>query len=181
MTEQLVERIRNHDQRAMGQLYQKYVGMLSSVCYRYVPAEDDAKDVLQNSFIKIFRSISTFDYRGENAFKGWMARVVANEALNFLKEKKKVSFVEQDMAHLLKIPDEEDPDIEYVSPEELHQAVRELPDGYRMVVNLYVFEGCSHKKIAEMLGIKEATSASQLFRAKQLLARKIKKIMKGKQ
>ena len=53
MTEQLVERIRNHDQRAMGQLYQKYVGMLSSVCYRYVPAEDDAKDVLQNSFIML--------------------------------------------------------------------------------------------------------------------------------
>lgn len=181
MTEQLVERIRNHDQRAMGQLYQRYVGMLSSVCYRYVPAEDDAKDVLQNSFIKIFRSISTFDYRGENAFKGWMARVVVNEALNFLKEKKKVSFVEQDMAHLLQIPDEEDLDIEYVSPEELHQAVRELPDGYRMVINLYVFEGCPHKKIAEMLGIREATSASQLFRAKQLLARKIKEIMKGKQ
>ena len=180
MTKVLVERIRNHDQRAMSQLYHTYVGMLSSVCRRYVPAENDAKDVLQNSFVKIFRSMPSFEYRGENAFKGWMARVVANEALSYLREQRKFSFVEQDMTALLGIPDDEEVDTEYVSSDELHQLVRELPEGYRMVVNLYVFEGFSHKKIAEMLGIKEATSASQLYHAKQLLARRIKEIMKGK-
>lgn len=180
MTEQLVERIRNHDQRAMSQLYNLYVGMLSSVCYRYVPAESDAKDVLQNSFVKIFKSIPSFEYRGENAFKGWMVRVVVNEALNYLKEQKRFSFMEHDATDILQIPNDEDLDTEYVSPDELHQIVSELPDGYRMVLNLFVFEGCSHKQISEMLGIKEATSASQLYHAKQLLARKIKKIMKGK-
>ena len=181
MTEQLVERIRKHDQKAMSQLYNMYVGMLSSVCYRYVPAESDAKDVLQNSFVKIFKSIPSFEYRGEKAFKGWMVRVVVNEALNYLKEQRKFSFVEKYDSTILHISNEEDLDTEYISPDELHQIVSELPDGYRMVLNLFVFEGCSHKKIAEMLGIKEATSASQLYHAKQLLARKIKKIMKGKQ
>ena len=180
MTEQLVKRIRNHDQRAMSQLYHQYVGMLSSVCYRYVTAESDAKDVLQNSFVKIFKSIPSFEYRGEKAFKGWMTRVVVNEALNYLKEEKRMSFVTQDVTTLQQIPDEGELDTEYVSPDELHQMVSELPDGYRMVVNLYVFEGFSHKKIAEMLGIKEVTSASQFYHAKQLLARKIKDLMKGK-
>ena len=96
MVNQLVERIRQKDQRAMSQLYQLYVEKLSSVCYRYVPSEDDAKDVLQNSFVKIFTSIPTFEYRGESAFKAWMKQVVANEALAFLKNRKKVLFVEQD-------------------------------------------------------------------------------------
>ena len=75
MVGQLVERIRQKDQRAMSQLYQLYVEELSSVCYRYVPSEDDAKDVLQNSFVKIFTSIPTFEYRGESAFKAWMKQV----------------------------------------------------------------------------------------------------------
>ena len=89
MVEQLVERIRKDDPRAMSQLYQMYVEELSSVCYRYVPSESDAKDVLQNSFVKIFTSVPTIDYRDEPSFRGWMKKVVVNEALTFLKEKKK--------------------------------------------------------------------------------------------
>ena len=77
MVKQIVERIRNKDQRAMSELYQMYIGELSSVCYRYIPNADDAKDVLQNSFVKIFTAIPTLDYRGDEAFKGWLFRVVA--------------------------------------------------------------------------------------------------------
>ena len=76
MVGQLVERIRQKDQRAMSQLYQMYVEELSSVCYRYVPDDNDAKDVLQNSFVKIFTSLSTFEYRDEPSFRGWMLKVV---------------------------------------------------------------------------------------------------------
>ena len=178
MVEQLVERIRNKDQRAMKQLYQLYVGELSSVCYRYVPAESDAKDVLQNSFVKIFTSIPNIEYRGENSFKAWMAKVVVNEALRYLRERKRLKYVDQETA-LLQIPDEE-PGVERITADELHQLVRELPDGYRTVLNLYVFEDYPHKKIAELLGIKESSSASQLHHAKSWLARRIKEIMKGK-
>jgi len=158
----------------MSQLYQMYIGELSSVCYRYVPNSDDAKDVLQNSFVKIFTSIPSLEYRGEEQFKGWLVRIVANEALTFLRNKKKLVFVEQN--EMLDETEEDDPDTERISPDKLHQLISELPDGYRTVLNLYVFENYSHRQIAGLLGIKESTSASQLFYAKQWLVRRIKKM-----
>ena len=176
MVEQLVERIRQKDQRAMSELYQRYVGQLSSVCYRYVPGEEDAKDVLQDSFVKIFTTIPTIVFYNENALWGWMKRVVVNESLSYLKEKKDLLFVEitEDVEQM----DDTEPEPERISPEELHQLISELPDGYRTVTNLYVFEGYSHKQIAELLGISESTSASQLYYAKRLLVRKIGKMSK---
>ncbi|WP_036915255.1 RNA polymerase sigma factor [Prevotella sp. P6B4] len=177
MVNNIVERIRRKDQRAMGELYQMYIGELSSVCFRYIPNRDDAKDVLQNSFVKIFTSIATMEYRGEEAFKGWLVRIVAHEALSFLREKKKLQFVEQDdtklqQAHIA----DEAPETERISADQLHQLISELPDGYRTVLNLYVFENYSHRQIAELLGIKESTSSSQLHYAKQWLARRIKEL-----
>ena len=180
MVSQIVERIRQRDQRAMSQLYQMYVGELTSVCYRYIPNADDAKDVLQNSFVKIFTSIPTLDYRGEEQFKGWLIRIVANESLMFLRNRKKLLFVEQDQVADNIEEDGADPDTERISPDELHQLISELPDGYRTVLNLYVFENYSHRQIAELLGIKESTSASQLFYAKQWLARRIKELTSEK-
>jgi RNA polymerase sigma-70 factor (ECF subfamily) len=179
MVRQIVERIRHKDQRAMSQLYQMYVEELSSVCYRYVPSDDDAKDVLQNSFVKIFTSIQTFDYRGEDSFKAWMKRVVVNEALACLKQRKNLMFVEQDIASQ-DVADDDEPQPERLSPDELHRLISELPDGYRTVVNLYVFEGYSHRQIAELLSISERTSASQLYHAKRLLAKRIKNLTKDK-
>ena len=173
MVGQLVERIRQKDQRAMSQLYQLYVEELSSVCYRYVPSEDDAKDVLQ--------TIPTFEYRGEGAFKAWMKQVVANEALAFLRNRKKVLFVEQEQTADEIDEESASPDIERISSDDLHQLISELPDGYRTVLNLYVFENYSHRQIASLLGIKESTSASQLYYAKKLLAKRIKDLTKDKQ
>ena len=180
MVSQIVERIRQKDQRAMSQLYQMYVEELTSVCYRYIPNADDAKDVLQNSFVKIFTSIPTLEYRGEEQFKGWLVRIVSNEALTFLRNKKKLLFVEQNESTDAINEDDANPDTERISPDELHQLISELPDGYRTVLNLYVFENYSHRQIAELLGIKESTSASQLFYAKQWLARRITELTSEK-
>ena len=174
MVSQLVERIRQKDQRAMSQFYQMYVEELSSVCYRYVPSRSDAKDVLQNSFVKIFTLLPTIDYVGEEALRAWMKQVVANEALGFLRKQKKLLFVVHRAAEADQIDDTE-PQSEQISPEELHQMISELPDGYRTVINLYVFEDYTHKQIAELLGISESTSASQLYYAKRLLAKKMKR------
>jgi RNA polymerase sigma-70 factor (ECF subfamily) len=179
MVSQLVERMRQKDQRAMSQFYQMYVEELSSVCYRYVPSRSDAKDVLQNSFVKIFTQLPTIEYVSEETLKAWMKRVVANEALGFLRKQKKLLFVAQTAADADQTDDTE-PQPEHISPEELHQLISGLPDGYRTVVNLYVFEGYSHKKIAELLGISESTSSSQLYFAKRLLARRIKELMRKK-
>ncbi len=176
MSKYLVERIRNHDRQAMNELYQQYVGRLSSVCYRYVPSDDDAKDVLQNSFIKIFTSLPKFEYRNEPSFEGWMVKVVVNEALHFLRARKRLKFNDLKEAAALQT-DDEIPDTDLLSADELHQLISRLPDGYRTVLNLYVFENCPHKRIAELLGIKEASSASQFYCAKRLLAKKIKELM----
>ena len=178
MVKELVERIRQKDQRAMSQLYQMYIGELSSVCYRYVPSGEDAKDVLQNSFVKIFTSLPTIDYRSEEALRGWMRRIVVNEALLFLRERRKLHF--EPMMPQTTLMDDEEPESEQMLPDVLHRLVSQLPDGYRTVLNLYVFEGCSHRQIAELLGITESTSASQLYFAKRLLARRIKELTDSK-
>jgi len=180
MVSQLVERIRQKDQRAMSQFYEMYIGELSSVCYRYVPDKNDAKDVLQNSFVKIFTSIPTMDYRGEEAFRAWLKRVVANAALDFLRNRRRLPFVEQTVAELEETDDGE-PQPERISSEQLHQLISELPVGYRTVLNLYVFENYSHRQIAALLGISESTSGSQLYYAKRLLAKRIKELTNGKQ
>ena len=109
-----------------------------------------------------------------------MKRIVANEALGYLKQQKKLIFVEQDAAHE-ETPDDDEPQPERLSADELHKLISELPDGYRMVVNLYVFEGYSHRQIAELLSISERTSASQFYHAKRLLAKRIKELTKDKQ
>ena len=179
MVSQLVERIRQKDQRAMRQFYQQYVEELSSVCYRYVPSNEDAKDVLQNSFVKIFTLIPTMEYRGEEPFRSWIKRVVANEALCYLKQQKMLKFVEQDVADL-ELSDDEEPQSERLSPDELHRLISELPHSYRTVLNLFVFEGYSHRQIGELLGISDSTSASQYYHAKKLLAKKIKDLTKNK-
>ena len=172
MSESLIRRIRNRDQRALGELYQRYVGRLTSVCRRYVPQEADAKDVLQESFVKIFTALPTFEWRDEPSFEGWMVRIVVNESLRLLRNQHRLTFVEIDDAQD-QLPDE-DPDAELLSPDELHHLVSALPDGYRTVVNLYVFESYSHQQIAQLLGIRPGTSASQLHHAKRLLAKRIK-------
>ena len=105
-----------------------------------------------------------------------MIKIVVNESLIYLKERKKLKFAEQEMNHLSVIDDEELIP-ERITADELHQLIRELPDGYRTVINLFVFEGYPHKKIAELLNITVSTSASQLYSAKRLLAKKIKDYM----
>lgn len=89
----------------MSLLYQRYVGILTSVCYRYVVHENDVKDVLQNSFVKIFTSLSSFEFRGEDSLRAWMTRIVVNESLNFLQSRKKMLFVD-DEKYLHDVPDE---------------------------------------------------------------------------
>lgn len=179
MTESLVQRIRNHDQQAMGALYQWSVGRLTSVCRRYVPDEDDAKDVLQNAFVRIFTALPTFEYRDEPTLLAWMRRIVVNEALRHLRDGRRLQFSALDDEVGNTLADEE-PDVEQVTPDELHRLVTELPDGYRTVVNLFVFEGMSHRQIAQLLDIGESTSASQFYHAKQLLAKRIKELVKRK-
>lgn len=169
----LVRRAQSGDTAAMKILYESNVQYLTAVCYRYLGSQDDAKDVLQEAFIKIFSAIGRFEFKGEGSLRSWMTRIVINESISRIRKKKKdiEVFV---VDHLPDIPDE-DPDPEGIPPSVLMDLISKLPPGYRTILNLHVFEQKSHKEIAAMLGIKENSSTSQYHRAKAMLAEMIRK------
>lgn len=161
------------DNTAIEWIYRKHVRYLSALCSRYITEDEDIKDVLQESFIKIFTSLDSFKYRGEGALKAWMAKITLNETLKFVRNNSRLpidSIDDKDM----NIADGDSMETEDIPTDVLHQFIRELPDGYRTVFNLYVIDDKSHKEIAQLLGIKENTSASQLYKAKSMLVQKIK-------
>lgn len=156
----------------MRAVYSTYVRYLTAVCSRYILDAEDVKDVLQESFLKIFAGIGSFEYRGKGSLKAWLTRITVNEALKFLQRNSRIEYVdisghEYDLV-------EEEPDMDSIPPSVIFRLIRELPDGYRTIFNLYVVENRSHKEIAGLLNIKESTSASQLHRAKALLAARIR-------
>lgn len=168
----LLRQIRRGSSSSMKALYAANVRYLAAICSRYISNQEDVKDVLQDSFLKIFDGIRNFEYRGEGSLKAWAARITLNETLAFLKHSDKLKFIDNE-ATISDIPDDE-PDALAIPTETIHSLIRSLPDGYRTIFNLYVIEGKSHKEIAAMLGIKENSSASQFHRAKALLAEKIR-------
>ena len=171
--ERLVRRLRSGDKRALRDLYTSYADYLSGVCSRYMDNTDEVKDVLQDCFIKILENLERFEYRGPGSLRAWMTRIVSNESLKYLRQRKKDSLVTLDWD----IPDEEeveDPPLEDIPAEALQEMIKSLPTTYRTVFNLYVIEGKSHIEIARLLGIKPDTSASNLHRAKNKLAGMIK-------
>lgn len=171
--ELLIDLVKQGDEQAMRILYCRGIRYLSAVCSRYIDGEEDIKDVLQDAFLKIFASMKSFEYRGEGSLKGWMTKITLNETLKFIKNNSRMHFVELKQEEMDEIDAE--PNTEGIPPAVIHSMIRELPDGYRTIFNLYVIEEKSHKEIAELLGIKADSSASQLHRAKAMLAKKIKK------
>lgn len=175
----LVEQARKGDRGAMKRIYDCYSRYLAATCSRYLPGESDLRDVLQDSFVKIFSSLDKFEFRGEGSLKAWMRQVSVNEALKLIRRRKRNDTVE----YKWDLPDtqEEDdpePDVAEVPPSVIQKMIQALPEGYRTVLNLYAFEEKSHKEIAGLLGISESTSASQLHRARALLARQINEYKK---
>ena len=161
------------DNAATEWIYRRHVRYLSALCSRYITEDEDIKDVLQESFIKIFSSLDSFKYRGEGALKAWMAKITLNETLKFVRNNSRLTIDSIDDKNM-NIADGDSMETEDIPTDVLHQFIRELPDGYRTVFNLYVIDDKSHKEIAQLLGIKENTSASQLHKAKLMLAQKIK-------
>ena len=161
------------DNTATEWIYRKHVRYLSALCSRYITEDEDIKDVLQESFIKIFTSLDSFEYRGEGSLKAWMAKITLNETLKFVRNNSRLPIDSTDDKDM-NITDGDSMETEDIPTDVLHRFIRELPDGYRTVFNLYVIDDKSHKEIAQLLGIKENTSASQLHKAKSMLAQKIK-------
>lgn len=144
-----------------------FSGKMYAVCLRYTSNADEAKDILQDGFVKVFTNLNTFNFKG--SFEGWVRRIMINTAIACYRTKKNV--------YTLEIVDDietgNDNVFDSLSAEELLKIIRKLPSQYKMVFNLYAIEGYSHKEISEMLGITESTSKSDLSRARAILKAKI--------
>ena len=151
-------------------LYNRFSPRMLGVCYRFAKNREDAEDMLQEGFIKVFTQMH--QYRNEGALEGWIRRIIVHTCINFLKKYKKFNEnVELAYAGYLAVKEETMPSL--MQAKQVVECIRLLPVGYRTVLNLYAIEGYSHKEIAEMLGINEGTSKSQLARARYLLQKMV--------
>jgi RNA polymerase sigma factor (sigma-70 family) len=157
---------KNNDAAAQRELYNKYSPKMLAVCYRFAHNREDAEDMLQEGFIKIFLQIHTFESRG--AFEGWIRRIIVHTCINILKKNKKFN-ESVDIIHAtgVRVREESVPSI--IQAKQVVECIRMLPLGYRTVLNLYAIEGYNHREIAGMLEIEESTSRSQYTRAKAML------------
>lgn len=166
----LISGCQQGDSLAQKQLYEKYFGLLLGVCLRYANEREEAKDILQEGFVKIFNNIKA--YQDTGSLEGWMKTIVINTAIDRYRKKVNEPFS-------VNIENVEEPAMPAEAYDELDQqtllkAMQELPEGYRTVFNLYVIEGYSHKEIAEQFEINEGTSKSQLAKARNMLKEKLK-------
>jgi RNA polymerase sigma-70 factor (ECF subfamily) len=151
---------------AQQELYYRYSPKMLSVCYRYAKSREDAEDMLQEGFIKIFGQLKQFQNRG--ALEGWIRKIIVHTCINNLKKNKK--FTESvDIIHASGVHIREESVPSIVQAKQVVECIRMLPIGYRTVLNLYAVEGYSHREIATMLDIEESTSRSQYTRAKSML------------
>ena len=167
MTEEqmLAGSIRNNA-AAQEALYDRFSPRMLSVCYRFAKSREDAEDMLQEGFIKIFTQLH--QYRNEGALEGWIRRIIVHTCINVLKKNKK--FADSvDLVHAYNLHTNVDHVPGIIQAKEVVECIRMLPLGYKTVLNLYAIEGFSHKEIGDMLDIEESTSRSQYTRAKAML------------
>jgi len=160
----------NNDNSSQHKLYKLFAPKMFGVCMRYAKNKMEAEDILQEGFIKVFSNISKF--KNEGSFEGWVRRTFINTAINHYK--KNLRYTKELDIDGFEIENNKDfKIIEKLSMEEILAKVQQLPEGYRVVFNLNVIEGYTHKMIGEMLGVSENTSKSQLLRAKKILKEKL--------
>ncbi len=169
--ETLINRCISEDEKAQERLYSKFAPALFGICMRFAKNRQEAEDILQEGFIKIFKNLKTF--RNEGVLEAWMRRVIINTAINFYK-KKIPNFQDIDFERW-KNRQVRNEAIDNLSHTELLEAIQELPKGYRMVFNMNIIEGYTHKEISQKLDISVNTSKSQLSRARKVLQNKISK------
>lgn len=181
MTEEAILKGCLHNEAiAQRELYQTYSPKMLAVCYRYAHNREDAEDMLQEGFIKVFTQMHSFEKRG--SFEGWIRRIMVHTCINILKRNKKFN-ESVDIIHANSIQVREDSVPALIQVKQIVECIRSLPIGYRTVLNLYAIEGYSHREIAQMLDIEESTSRSQFTRAKAMLEDVLiqKKILQPKQ
>lgn len=174
----LIEECLKGKRTAQSKLYKRYAPALLALCMRYARNKEEAEDVLQEGFIKVFTNIRNF--RGDGSFEGWLKRIMINTAITHNKQTFKHQFhadiddIEE--THLVNEEEQINENTIKLPPGKLLEMIQHLPSGYNMVFNLYVFDQYTHKEIADILGISVNTSKSQLSKARRYLTTRITKI-----
>ncbi len=161
------------DPRAQRILYDKHAPMLMAVCRRYCSSTEEAEDAFQEGFVKIYSKLSEYKYEG--SFGGWLRRVMVNTVLDNMRKNKKHAFHE-DVNEVPNISSNAHSPLDEMSAKELMSLLETLPDGYRVVFNMFAIEGYSHKEIADKLDITESTSKSQFLRARTYIKKCLEEI-----
>ncbi len=180
--EELINGVMKRKKKAQRELYTRYAPIMRAICMRYTRNLSEAEDVVQEGFIKIFTKID--QYSGLGSFEGWMKRIFVNTSINHLKKNKNILFhydINEIPYRDVDVTESKDDyfstktnmvDIDF-SEEEILRIINKLPDGYKLVFNLYAVEELSHKEIAKMLSISVSTSKSQLFRARKTIQKQL--------
>lgn len=173
--EEIIRLCKKRNTKAQKALYNKYHSVLLGICIRYGKSRAEAEDILQVGMLRIFKNIDS--YSGKGSFEGWLKRIVVNVAIdNFRKNNKHYYYYDIDEVNgepylATDIPKD-------LEVEDILKTIHQLPDGYRMVFNMYAIEGYSHKEIAAKLGISENTSKTQLLKARKSLRKKLMRLNK---
>jgi RNA polymerase sigma-70 factor, ECF subfamily len=162
--------------KARKEMYERYRGGMFALILRYLPDRYQACDVLHDGFITVYTKISGFEWRGDGSLHAWMSRIFVNQVIGYLRLHDILRNAEDIDNTGDDIIDVNEDDVVEITSGQLQQMIETLPNGYRTVFNLYAIDGLSHKEIAQMLDISERTSSSQLFRAKKIMAKKIKEL-----
>ena len=160
-----------YNRSAQQEIYAQFSSKMLGVCRQYIKDVHHAEDVMISGFMKVFTQLHTFEHKG--SFEGWIRRIMTYECIDFLRVKKN-NFNHQDIEDVILVEMETVYEMEEFSVDDIQNLIDQLPDGYKMVFNLYAIEGYKHQEIAELLKISEGTSKSQLSHARKLLQQQIK-------
>ena len=166
----LIELARDNNRQAQQQIYSQFSGKMLSVCRQYCKDIQQAEDVMITAFMKVFANLKKLENKG--SFEGWIRRIMVNECISFLRVHKKVVFIDDSEYFVESFNNIES----NFSVDDIQYLIDQLPDGYKMIFNLYCIEGFKHQEIAKMLHINEGTSKSQLSHARRILQEQILKI-----
>ncbi|MCG8701364.1 MAG: sigma-70 family RNA polymerase sigma factor [Bacteroidales bacterium] len=174
MDKEITQLLRRNNRKAQRILYDKYAKRMFLLGLRYVNSEYEVVSIVNAAFYKVYSNIRQFDWKHEHSLEGWIKKIVVNEALQYIRANKKITWIDIETQYDLssfEMPDDQLNAADYL------RLINALPDGYRLVFNLYAIEGFSHKEIADKLDITESTSRSQLTHARRLLKKKILELL----
>ncbi len=175
----LLEGCKQGQRKVQELLYRSLASKMYQICLRYAHNTSEAEDIMQIGFVKVFKQVNNF--RGEGSFEGWIRRVMVNTAIESYRKRCKSLEMQAQPLEEAYVLEQGTFDMNQLEVKDLLQLIQELPDGYRMVFNLYAIEGYSHREIAELLGVTEGASKSQLSRARTWLKNRLIQLEGGSQ